>query len=176
MPQALELACCQLFTALGAAQNRFTRTCQHYPSVAFSSIPFPILSVDEQAAHSTKICKIVAPYRSQAGEAVKAVSGFRKTRCLLQGMLGVLGYCPTNIRFDFDPVGHQANPEISFLATAYEVYQRFCFRHNLAPSHSAQSVAAIRILSGALSQRNRGTVENTALLVEMSRPKPRSRR
>ncbi len=47
-------------------------------------------------------------------------------------MFGVLGYCPANIRLDFDLVGRiRPIPKSSFLATAYAVYQRIRFRHNL---------------------------------------------
>jgi hypothetical protein len=45
-----------VLSALSAAQNRFTRTCQHYPSVTESSIPFSgILFPDDYRSAQHKI-------------------------------------------------------------------------------------------------------------------------
>jgi hypothetical protein len=174
-PQALELACCQPLTALSAVQNHFLRTCQHYPSVAMSSIPFAGFVADDTSAHSTKLEKIVAPYRSQAGSGRKGRQRVIETRCLLQEMFGVLGYRPTE-HYAWTSIKSATRPILksSFLATAYEVYQRFRFRHNLTPSHSVHSLAAIRILSGPHPERNPPIVENGLSAVEISPQNPQT--
>jgi hypothetical protein len=67
----------------------------------------------------------------------------------------VLGYRPTE-HYAWISIKSATRPILksSFLATAYSVYQRNRFRHNLTPSHSVHSLAAIRILSVSALERN----------------------
>jgi hypothetical protein len=140
-----------------------------------SSIPFAGFVADDTSAHSTKLEKIVAPYRSQAGSGRKGRQRVIETRCLLQEMFGVLGYRPTE-HYAWTSIKSATRPILksSFLATAYEVYQRFRFRHNLTPSHSVHSLAAIRILSGPHPERNPPIVENGLSAVEISPENPQT--
>ena len=169
--------CRQSLAALSAVQNDFLRTCQHYLNVAMSSIPFPGFLADDTPVHSTKLEKIVAPYRSQAGSGRKAVNRFIETRCLLQEMFGVLGYRPTE-HYAWTSIKSATRPILksSFLATAYSVYQRNCFRHNFTPSHSVHSLAAIRILSGPHAERNPPLLKTDRLLLKCPLPDPQTGR
>ena len=77
----------------------------------------------------------------------------------------MLGYRPTE-HCAWTSIKSATRPILksSFLATAYEVYQRFRFRHNLTPSHSVHSFAAIRILSVSAFERNSLVLKTCRLL------------
>ena len=113
--------------ALSAVQNRFSRTCQHYPSVTVSSIPIRDFFQTTSEARSTKLKKIVAPYRSQAGSGHKAVSGpfspagyFR--RCSGFGLLPGEHYCR------FPSAFSQSRNQLP--CDCFVSVPRFCFRYN----------------------------------------------
>ena len=79
----------------------------------------------------------------------------------------MLGYRPTE-HYAWTSIKSATRPILksSFLATAYSVYQRNCFRHNFSPSHSVHSLAAIRILSGPRAERNPPLLKTDRLLLK----------
>ena len=79
----------------------------------------------------------------------------------------MLGYRPTE-HYAWTSIKSATRPILksSFLATAYSVYQRNCFRHNFSPSHSVHSLAAIRILSGPRAERNPPLLKTGRLLLK----------